>query len=138
MRQHLGEPHAGLAVGFERLDGRQDRVDLLPGRHGGEAALARTLSGICCPFFALQARLVVEQIDMRGRAALPQHHHALGFRLEVRQARQRRHAAERARAARPVPPAAAGCQRGDADARGGAPEELAAGKMRARFQIPGS
>jgi len=37
-----------LAVLFEGLDGRQHGVVLLPGGHGGEAALARMLSGTCC------------------------------------------------------------------------------------------
>jgi len=120
VRQELGEPGAGLAVTREGELGGAELLRLARGHRGHALAHAHGV-GDQLAAAREQTRLVVEEVDLRGRAGLCEQDHALGARREVEQrtgsdlcearlAQQQR-------------------QRRGADAGGGAAEELAAGGL---------
>ena len=89
VRQHLA--HASmprLAIAFVRLDRRADRASGHSWPTSWTAACCRgSISGMSRPDHGPQHRLVVEQVDVRGAAALPEHDDAFGLRSKVRHTR---------------------------------------------------
>jgi hypothetical protein len=90
VRQQLAGPHAALAVLRNLKHRRRDGQPRLAAGHGGDAlALAHALRQILVKK-GLQARLVIPQIELRGRAVHVQVDEAFRLRGKVRQPRQRR------------------------------------------------
>ena len=137
VRQHLAEPRPHWPYCLNGLIGGEQAGHLPAPRHGREPGRPRTGLGNVLPAHLRISRLVVEQVDMRGRTALPEDDDAFGLRGEVRQARQRarwplRRATARAKrillqqAARATP------------MPGAAAEKLAAGHAQVAFKVTGS
>ena len=117
----------------------------LSGGHGGETGMRQDRGRNLLSVSRLQSRLVVEQVDMRGRSALPEDDDAFRLRREVRQSRKRRHPCYRAcRRTLSLSGAEGGReaillqqpgQRRDSDSTGRASKELAAGQMERLFKF---
>ena len=89
----FADPGAGLAVLRELEERRRHREAGLRRGHAGEPLAHADRIGQLVAARGLRARLVVEQIHLRGRAGLEQIDDAFGLWRKVRQTRQSRAAA---------------------------------------------
>ena len=86
MGQQFAQPHAGLAVLREFEDGGRGGELRLESGHAGQALpLADRIRQVGAAR-SFQVGLVVEQVQLRGRAVLEEIDDALGLGREVRQA----------------------------------------------------
>ena len=124
VRQHFAEHHAAFSVGFVRLDRGLHGPFAVAARHGGESRHAANGVGDIFSLHVAHDGFVVEKIEVRTAAALPEDDDTFGFGGEVRETGES--CGGILRAARGVG-AEEGAECGDAKAAGGAAEELATG-----------